>query len=186
MVGAEAEGWELPLEVPNVAISAASSCMSSLISSRFVIVVSIQLVFAADNRETTMSTWKKKACLWFTAQQAWDLPKSLVITFRGTWGNTSFTCVAIFASLWSSAVKLWTLKPRRTGVTPAARQTRQALNPSRTRRLNIRWAIYVLAAVCGTLCLCLLMCSALSALVILVEIRPSSTASSWNEDTLSS
>lgn len=51
MVGAEAEEWELPLEAPNVAISAASSCMSSLISSRFVMVVSIQLVFAADNRD---------------------------------------------------------------------------------------------------------------------------------------
>lgn len=65
----------------------------------------------------------KKPYLWFTAQQEWNPPKSLVITFRGTWGNTSFTCVAIFASLWSSVVKLWTMKPRRTGVTPAARQT---------------------------------------------------------------
>lgn len=95
MVGAEAEEWE----PPDVAISAASSCVSSLISSRFVMVVSIQLVFAADNRETTMSRWKKKPYLWFTAQQERDPPKSLVITFRGTWGNTSFTCVAIFASL---------------------------------------------------------------------------------------
>lgn len=60
MVGAEAEEWELPLEAPNVAISAASSCISSLISSRLVMVVSIQLVFAADNRETTIGTWKKK------------------------------------------------------------------------------------------------------------------------------
>lgn len=43
------------------------------------------------------------------------------------------------------------------------------------------YVIFSLADVCGATCLFLLMCSALSALVIFVETKPSSAASSWNK-----
>lgn len=45
-------------------------------------------------------------------QRADVLPRSLAITFSGTWGSTSFTCWAILAMPRSSAAKLWTMKPR--------------------------------------------------------------------------
>lgn len=81
--------------------------------------------------------WKRY--LWWIVQSEWDLPKSLVITFRGTWGSTSLTCLAIFESLWSSVARLWTLNPMPWTpgfLTSGARQTKQALNRCRIRQLN--------------------------------------------------
>lgn len=60
----------------------------------------------------------------FLQSRSKDLPKSVVIIFRGTWGSTSFTRLAIFASLLSSVVKPWTLKPKPIAFTPRARQTK--------------------------------------------------------------
>lgn len=123
----------------------------------------------------------------------WALPKSFVITFSGTWGSTSFTCWAILAILWSSAPKLWTMKPRpmEGGLTPGGKRGTAVITPQNSK--PIKWIptrrepdvlcvflIYLPVAVCGTVCLFLLMCSALSALVILVETKPSSPANSWN------
>lgn len=47
------------LEAPNVDIPLASTAASSLFSSRFVMVVSTQLVFAEQNNKTTLDVWQK-------------------------------------------------------------------------------------------------------------------------------
>lgn len=118
------------------------------------------------------------------------------MTFSGTWGNTSFTCWAILAILWSSVPRLWTMKPRpiEAGLTPKVRNTTADI-PTKLKynQLNLLqvqnqmcWVImwfFLLVDVCGTVCLFLLMCSALSALVIFVETKPSSQASSWKNRT---
>lgn len=119
------------------------------------------------------------------------IPKSVAMTFSGTWGSTSFTCWAILAILWSSVPKLWTMKPSpiEPGLTPRVRRITD-IYPKNSKaisqlltctELDLLWVyiIYILVEVCGTVCLFLLMCSALSALVILVETKPSSPASSW-------
>lgn len=54
MVGAEPEEKELILEAPNADVPVASIMVSSLFSSRFVMVVSTQLVLAVHNQETTL------------------------------------------------------------------------------------------------------------------------------------
>lgn len=59
---------------------------------------------------------------------------------------------------------------------------RKSLNIIESRETGVwRAFVYILVPVWGALCLFLLMCSALSALVILVGMTPSSPASSWNE-----
>lgn len=55
MVEEETED-KLILETPNVDIPLASTTASSLFSSRFVMVVSTQLVFAEHNKNTTLGT----------------------------------------------------------------------------------------------------------------------------------
>lgn len=72
--------------------------------------------------------------------------------------------------------------PIEPGVTPTFKKTKQtnlqsAESPTWTE-LMLNHVTDLLVVVCGTMCLVLLMCSALSALVILVATKPSSAASS--------
>lgn len=134
-----------------------------------------------------------------------NVHRSLVITEMGTSGRTSFTCCAIRVTRESSATEFAPRKPCATvrGLAPKSRSKNDLISHFENEvlmsqylncnsdQINTSWFNFSPSSPCllecavwGTTCLLLLMCSALSALVICVEITPSSVARSWERDTM--